>query len=248
MAGSIYRDTRNSNKYPAAVFLHIERFMGGLDRPAWESLTTHHIGLSVGNGLARRYVKDINLFASARDDTPQALQALGSLLRDNEVIYVLQVPEITIPESLTALKKAQGVQMVAPPKLQFQITGDDIVGLGACDAPEMLELAALTQPGPFLANTHRMLVILSACGSVAGWLLWPVPACAFPDIPKSVAYARTPTIGGVGWLDDCRPQYRPLSQGAVTCRSFTLGKAIVRLLLFISRLVLCIGPTSMSRS
>ncbi len=84
------------------------------------------------------------------------MQALVSLLRDNEVIYVLQVPEIIIPESLTALKKAQGVQMVAPPKLQFQITGDDIARLGDSDASEMLELAALTQPGPFLANTNRM--------------------------------------------------------------------------------------------
>ncbi len=136
--------------------MHIEQVMGGLDRPAWESLATDHITLSVGNGLARRYLRDINLFASARDDTPEALQALGSLLRHNEVIYILQVPEITVPETLIALKKARGVQMVAPPKLRFEITGDDIVTLGDSDASEMLELATLTQPGPFLANTHRM--------------------------------------------------------------------------------------------
>src|SRR5262249_37562540 len=35
-------------------------------------------------------------------------------------------------------------------------THEDIIELGEADAPEMLALATLTEPGPFLARTHTM--------------------------------------------------------------------------------------------
>jgi len=130
--------------------------MDVLNRPVWESLTSHHAPLSEGNAFARRFLRDVNMFASARDDSPEALAALGALLHDGDIIYILQVPEIVIPENLTALKRAQGVQMVAAPDVRFAVSRDDIVTLDDGDAPEMLELATLTQPGPFLSNTHRM--------------------------------------------------------------------------------------------
>jgi predicted GNAT family acetyltransferase len=136
--------------------LHSEQFMDVLDRPVWQSLTSHHAALSEGNALARRFLREVNLFASARDDSPEALAALGELLHDGEIIYVLQVPKIIIPEGLIALKQAQGVQMVAGLRALFVATDDDILTLGDSDAFEMLSLATLTQPEPFLAHTHRM--------------------------------------------------------------------------------------------
>jgi predicted GNAT family acetyltransferase len=33
---------------------------------------------------------------------------------------------------------------------------DEVIPLGDADAPEMLELATMTRPGPFLLNTHRL--------------------------------------------------------------------------------------------
>src|SRR5580698_410976 len=103
--------------------------MDVLNRPVWESLTSHHAPLSVGNAFARRFLRDVNMFASARDDSPEALAALGALLHDGDIIYILQVPEIVIPENLTALKRAQGVQMVAAPDVRFAVSRDDIVTL-----------------------------------------------------------------------------------------------------------------------
>ncbi|MGZ5096363.1 MAG: GNAT family N-acetyltransferase, partial [Burkholderiales bacterium] len=126
-----------------------------LERPVWQSLTTHHIALSEGGALARRFVRDVNVFASARDDSPEAVAALGALIGD-ESSYVLQVPEIIVPAGVSALRRAMGVQMVAAPGRAFESVGDDIVTLGDDDAPEMVALARLTQPGPFLARTHRM--------------------------------------------------------------------------------------------
>jgi len=126
-----------------------------LDRPVWASLDTHHATLSVGGALARRYAPEVNLFASARDDTPPALAALAALVERGERVFVLQVPEILIPSGLTAVKVASGVQIVAtrPAALGAH---EDIVTLTDADAPEMLVLAKLTEPGPFRSRTHTM--------------------------------------------------------------------------------------------
>ena len=129
--------------------------MHPLDRPIWASLTTHHASLSEGNALARRFARDVNLFASSRDDTAAALVALADLVEPADSVFVLQVPNIAIPPGLVAGKTAKGVQMVAGRSIDFERTRD-ILTLTDEDAPEMLELATLTEPGPFLARTHTM--------------------------------------------------------------------------------------------
>ncbi|MBU6416770.1 MAG: GNAT family N-acetyltransferase [Xanthomonadaceae bacterium] len=126
-----------------------------LDRPVWESLASRHASLSEGGALAKRYQRDVNLFASARDDSPAALDALAGLVEPGEHVYVLQVPEIAVPPALRATKTALGVQMVATRSIDAA-PAEDIITLGDADAPEMLALAQLTQPGPFLARTHVM--------------------------------------------------------------------------------------------
>ncbi|MBU6476443.1 MAG: GNAT family N-acetyltransferase [Xanthomonadaceae bacterium] len=126
-----------------------------LDRPVWESLASRHASLSEGGALAKRYQRDVNLFASARDDSPAALDALEGLVEPGENVYVLQVPEIAVPPALRATKTALGVQMVATRSIDAA-PAEDIITLGDADAPEMLALAQLTQPGPFLARTHVM--------------------------------------------------------------------------------------------
>jgi len=165
-----------------------------LDRPVWASLTTQHAPLSEGNELARRFVPDVNLFASASDDSPAALAALSSLVKPGESVFLLQVPDIVMPPGLVEVKVAKGVQMIAARTAPARDTPDwgtgsrtsgnassdkgipaspgrvaarrgtvnrdtaasDIVELGDEDAPEMLALATLTEPGPFLTRTHRM--------------------------------------------------------------------------------------------
>ncbi|HVU82648.1 MAG TPA: GNAT family N-acetyltransferase [Rhodanobacteraceae bacterium] len=126
-----------------------------LDRPVWESLASRQASLSLGDALAKRYQRDVNLFASARDDSPAALDALAALVEPGEHVYVLQVPEIVMPSTLRATKTALGVQMVATRAIDAE-PDDDVIVLGDADAPEMLALAQLTQPGPFLARTHVM--------------------------------------------------------------------------------------------
>lgn len=130
--------------------------MSPLDRPVWASLQTFHESRSFGGALARRFARDVNLFASARDDSPAALEALTELLSPGEQVYVLQVPDIVTPPGCVTARAARGVQMVATRSLRGEASSEDIQPLTEADAPEMLALARLTEPGPFLERTHTM--------------------------------------------------------------------------------------------
>ena len=127
--------------------------MSDLDRPVWASLR-HQSHWGLGDERARRFQRDINCFAATPDESADSLRALAELVQPgNDIIYLLQVPPIAVPPGLQAAKVAQGVQMVATRRLQAD---DGAQVLGDADAVEMLSLAALTQPGPFLARTHSM--------------------------------------------------------------------------------------------
>lgn len=130
--------------------------MEPLDHPVWASLTSLHAGLAQGGALAKRYLPEINRFASARDNSDEALAALAALVQPAEPIFVAQVPEIRIPPGLVASKIAKCVQMVAAAPVTMEAGPDEMIPLGDADAQEMLALATLTEPGPFLRRTHRM--------------------------------------------------------------------------------------------
>lgn len=127
--------------------------MSDLDRPVWATLQ-HQADWGLGDHRARRFQPNINRFAATPDESDDSLQALTELVQPGEdSVYLLQVPPIAVPPGLEAAKVAQGVQMVATRRLQAD---DGAQLLGDADAAEMLSLATLTQPGPFLAQTHTM--------------------------------------------------------------------------------------------
>ena len=67
--------------------------------------------------------------------------------------FIAQAPPIVVPPGLVAVKQAPGVQMLATRRLE---PDDGVELLGDADAAEMLALATLTEPGPFLPRTHTM--------------------------------------------------------------------------------------------
>lgn len=126
-----------------------------LDRPVWASLL-HAPQLAEGGDLARRYRRDVNLFASARDDGAASLAALAALVGARESVYLAQVAPVQVPPGLQLVRSAQGVQMLAMRAVVPVDGPEEVVVLGEADAPEMLALAQLTEPGPFLPRTHSM--------------------------------------------------------------------------------------------
>ena len=124
-----------------------------LDRPVWASLQ-HQPQWAIGDERARRFKADINRFAAARDDGPESGAALAELVQPgDDAVFIAQVPPILVPPGLVPVKEALGVQMMATRRLQAD---EDVQLLGDADAAEMLALATLTEPGPFLPRTHTM--------------------------------------------------------------------------------------------
>ena len=137
--------------------------MHPLDRPVWSTLTTHHASLSEGNSLARRFLTDVNVFIASRDESPEALAAMADLVKPGDLAFILQVPTIVLPPGFTEVKAAKGVQMevATDPKDGgdrgvIDSPNAEIITLTEKDAPAMLALATLTEPGPFLTRTHTM--------------------------------------------------------------------------------------------
>ena len=127
--------------------------MSDLDRPVWATLQ-HQPHWSLGNERARRFQPDINRFAAAPDESADSLAALAQLVQPgDDRVYLAQVPPIVVPPGLEVEKAATCVQMVATRHLPED---NSVQVLGEADAADMLALATLTEPGPFLARTHTM--------------------------------------------------------------------------------------------
>jgi predicted GNAT family acetyltransferase len=130
--------------------------MHPLDRPVWASLTTVHAPLATGGALARRFDREVNVFAAALDDSAPALAALAELLAPGDRVFVLQAAPIVVPAGLVEVRRARGVQMLATRSLAGEPVPEALAELGDDDAADMLQLARLTEPGPFLPRTHAM--------------------------------------------------------------------------------------------
>ena len=127
-----------------------------LDDPGWTALTGPQAHLAQRRGGAARYPVDVSPFAAvARPDAgtgpdPAAWADLAALVGPGGVAVVVDAPAAA-PDGWETVGAVPGVQMdgsglAAAPD-------PEAVVLGPADVPEMVDLAARTRPGPFLART-----------------------------------------------------------------------------------------------
>lgn len=145
-----------------------------LDQPIRNALLTRHKNLSEGGPLALRYQPDISPFATAVDDSAEALAALAALIPPKGMAMLVQAGEHQLPPGLVAENSFQVVQMVAG-AVTAPEEGIDVLELSDADAPEMLALALLTRPGPTIRGPMPLEVI-SASGKVDGLPPWQATA------------------------------------------------------------------------
>jgi predicted GNAT family acetyltransferase len=126
-----------------------------LDRPVWNALAGRQSAFAVGGDRARRFVPEVGPLASARDDAPESLAALGELVPAGGTLILLQADPIVLPPGIVAVTTAPGVQMVAD-RLAPAAIEREVVPLGEREAAEMLALATLTRPGPFALRTGSL--------------------------------------------------------------------------------------------
>ena len=126
-----------------------------LDRLIWNALTTRLAYLAIDAGRARRLDPRFGPFAATVDDEFESFAELHDLAKrtGNFVLFTLEPPPL--PANFQVLMASQLDQFVgiAPDAAPARA---DIEDLSAADAPEMVALAELTKPGPFLMRTHEL--------------------------------------------------------------------------------------------
>lgn len=129
-----------------------------LDQPIWSALTVEHRGLALGNGLARRYPAEIGPLSGLQEQSDAAYAELRVLAGDGLVAQFLDEPwEPRTGWSM--VRDGMMDQMVWTEEIAFthELPATAVLReLGEADAPEMLALAKLTEPGPFGTRTHTL--------------------------------------------------------------------------------------------
>jgi ribosomal protein S18 acetylase RimI-like enzyme len=122
-----------------------------LDNAVWAALSGPQAHLAEVHGRARRFPIDISPFAAIADqDDPECWNDLANLVGDGGTV-VLTGRKLNVPESWEVLGGGFGKQMVGNSVLGQ--ADDEAIELGLKDVPEMLDLIARTEPGPFLLRT-----------------------------------------------------------------------------------------------
>jgi ribosomal protein S18 acetylase RimI-like enzyme len=126
-----------------------------LDHPIWTALTTTQQALAEGDGRARRYPIDVTPFADMPDMSAENFRALGALMSPTDIAVLFTPDAVTPPAGFKIMLAETGEQMIGTP-VEAPTNGVEIVSLGIDDVPEMIELTALTKPGPFSTRTHEL--------------------------------------------------------------------------------------------
>ena len=133
--------------------------MHPLDNVIWQALTTRQANFAESFLDARRFFRDVTSLGAFQDPTDQGYESLAGLLgAGGTVALFLEKPYEPRP-GWNLVADAPLLQMVCDDGAFVSSERDSasaIVELTPADSPEMVELAALTKPGPFGTRTHEM--------------------------------------------------------------------------------------------
>ena len=132
-----------------------------LDNITWFTLSGPHAHFSAGNGAVRRYAAGFSAIASFPEPHSPDFEALAAICETNEQIYC---PEWTgaAPRGWCIHIEKQAFRMVWQEPLPRVDAFPEAVPLGPKHAALALDLARLTNPGPFGLRTIEL-------GDFFGW-------------------------------------------------------------------------------
>lgn len=189
-----------------------------LDNPIYNALGADQAGLALTSGRARRLPSYIGPLAGIPDQAAESYADLRQLAFDGLPVGLFLTDPPEIPPSWTLLRGALMVQMICPqPPGEPQRPLQDAVmrQLTQADAPAMVELARLTEPGPFHLRTMELGAFYgvfhgSSLVAMAGQRLSP------PGFVEVSAVCTHPDVRGRG--------YAPLLMSTVMAEIFARRK------------------------
>jgi ribosomal protein S18 acetylase RimI-like enzyme len=122
-----------------------------LDNPVWAALTGPHAEFAQVKGNAARYLADVSPFCGLADGADESVwEDLLTIGGPGATVGLMESP-LPLPAGWEVVFEIPGVQLVGA---ELEAAPDpEAVVLGRADVPEMLDLVARTEPGPFLPHT-----------------------------------------------------------------------------------------------
>jgi ribosomal protein S18 acetylase RimI-like enzyme len=174
-----------------------------LDNMIWNALTTGNNDIAIVNGDVGCYLPDIAPFAGMKVFNDVNLKKLYEFIPVNRSVAISSLNKMDHDESRWKLIQPMDVtQMVYEHSLNTFTTKNSslIVPLSDEHVPQMLELTALTRPGPFLQQTIRFknyfgIFIEGRLAAMTGQRMHPMPfmevsaVCTHPDF-RGLGYAK----------------------------------------------------------
>ncbi len=130
-----------------------------LDNPIWSALNTDHSHLALGGDLARRYPEEIGPLSGIPNQSAAAYEALHPLAGSGGIVALFFREAPRPPAGWTILRGGVIHQMIAVRPGESRVrspAGAQLRQLTGADADAMVELAALTEPGPFRLRTIEL--------------------------------------------------------------------------------------------
>jgi predicted GNAT family acetyltransferase len=128
-----------------------------LDDVVGSALTGPHAALASGDGIAMRYPTAVAPFCAVRNLDPESLARLAALVGEDEVAALVTTAEIAPFGGLVPIMRATLNQMLLSDSAALAGAATMPVHMLAVeDVPDMLNLVATTQPGPFGQRTIEM--------------------------------------------------------------------------------------------
>src|SRR3569833_4657796 len=131
-----------------------------LDNPIWNSLQNGHESLALGHDYARRYLPAIGPLAGTPDQSLGSYDALSPLAGPSGIVALFFQDPPVLPPGWTLFRGGLLTQMVCPyPKLIDACAlrdGAVLRRLDPANVSAMVELASLTEPGPFRERTIEL--------------------------------------------------------------------------------------------
>jgi ribosomal protein S18 acetylase RimI-like enzyme len=148
--------------------------MHPLDNVIWQALTTRDAQFAESFDEARRFVREVGPLGAFREHGKRGYASLAGLVGSGGTIGLFLDDSygdepyewragwtFVAGAPLLQMVADDGVGQVARPRSRpdsssLDSAGPELIELGTRDSPEMIELTAMTKPGPFNTRTHEL--------------------------------------------------------------------------------------------